>query len=396
MKKIYTLVALVIGSITTMSAQWTGVTTPTILKSEAMTNSGNKLFITTADGVYSTTDEGQTWDTLNNGIPVMAGYIFSKSLALQDGDLYLGTSFSTLYKSTDEGQNWTEAHANLFIGGSPDHVFLFKNSVVMISAFAESGGLAYSTNNGQTWTLSTINGGGNKTTSRSIVEINGTLFAVTLGGVITSIDNGVSWDLITGGGLPGFGGLAGTLFESNNNLIMSLYGTGTYLSTDMGVNWTQISGPNGEQLAYMTCIEGNDNIVFMAGPTGYYQSNNNGLTWISITDNITSQVTYSMRLVGTTLFLNDLAGTHKREINVQSSTLTEKTAELFELYPNPAISIINIEVNKASAYKIVNLLGSVVKEGSLMKGKNELIVDEIAKGNYFLKVENEVKQISIN
>lgn len=57
----------------------------------------------------------------------------------------------------------------------------------------------------------------------------------------------------------------------------------------------------------------------------------------------------------------------------------------FNVYPNPAYNVLNIECDNDSEVSIFNLLGVTVKEAKLSKGQNTLAIDELAEGAYFIQ-----------
>lgn len=390
MKKMYTLISTFL-TLGIAHAQWTDVSTPGLEYGDAMTELNGSLYMATAKGVFATADGGLDWDTLVSGLPVVAGYTFTRTLKNYGGVLYTGTNSSNLWNSTDGGQNWNNTHANLFVGGAPEVNYFYKNNDVMLSAFGSSAGFKYSFDGGANWSSASFPAGVNKTVGRSVVAIGSELFAVCLGGVIHSTDNGASWNLVGGSGLPVFGGLSGTLFESNDKLIMCLYLSGTYISSDSGATWTAVTGPAGESLSSITCIEGNDDVVFAAGPVGYFQSNDNGATWISIKDNLLStQVCYSMTLVGDVLYLYDGLGLHKRTVSSGSAGLDKQAKMELKLYPNPVSGEkVQLEVPAAGQVEIYTTQGQVLKKQKLEAGKNQLDLTGLQAGTYFVRFQNE-------
>jgi hypothetical protein len=58
-----------------------------------------------------------------------------------------------------------------------------------------------------------------------------------------------------------------------------------------------------------------------------------------------------------------------------------------KLYPNPVISILNIDNNLTNQpYKIIDNLGKVILKGNLNEGDNSINVEQLSKGIYYLKV----------
>ncbi|HYG49923.1 MAG TPA: hypothetical protein VD905_03425, partial [Flavobacteriales bacterium] len=129
------------------NGQWINANSPSATGVHGLTVTDGKLFAATDNGVYYTTD-GSTWTNSSTGLPVTSGFTFNKTLRRFGNDMYSGT-LGKLYVSTDFGANWT------FMPGagpgSGDHATFYLNSSVMLSGWASSGGLYYSTNGGTTW-----------------------------------------------------------------------------------------------------------------------------------------------------------------------------------------------------------------------------------------------------
>lgn len=61
---------------------------------------------------------------------------------------------------------------------------------------------------------------------------------------------------------------------------------------------------------------------------------------------------------------------------------------MFKLYPNPANSVLNVEIAENMSVKLVNLLGETVLERQLQAGTNVLDIDGLVSGVYFLMPAN--------
>ncbi len=70
------------------------------------------------------------------------------------------------------------------------------------------------------------------------------------------------------------------------------------------------------------------------------------------------------------------------------SNTTFDTSSL-KLYPNPVLSILNIDNNLTNQpYKIVDTLGKVILKGKLNEGDNSINVEQLSKGIYYIKLAN--------
>ncbi len=72
------------------------------------------------------------------------------------------------------------------------------------------------------------------------------------------------------------------------------------------------------------------------------------------------------------------------------STLNYESFEYNKVntYPNPVNKILNISVNFLSSYKLVDISGKEVLYGELLNGNNQLDINDLNSGFYFLRVNN--------
>ena len=67
-----------------------------------------------------------------------------------------------------------------------------------------------------------------------------------------------------------------------------------------------------------------------------------------------------------------------------------KSEEAINTYPNPTNGLLNINnVKTPSTYRIINIVGSVLQQGSLKEGSNPISLQTIANGMYLLEVAND-------
>lgn len=108
-------------------------------------------------------------------------------------------------------------------------------------------------------------------------------------GLYRTINGGIGWDQINGGGvLNGFNinGIA----PRGNIITIAVSSTGIWRSTDTGNSWTRISGAVGSGLPSGTSFDlasdpNNPNILYTnAGRNGIYRSNDAGATWTRVSN----------------------------------------------------------------------------------------------------------------
>ena len=137
----------------------------------------------TGAGIYKSTDDGDTWNPCNTGLPDQGeGAIFAQSVGRGSGTfLYAGTE-QGIYRSDNEGASWTNINGSLTASSSvyANKWFYFNGTLfaVFTGSIQQGGGIARSTNNGNTWLVG-HSGMGSNMTVYHIAQDNGTLIAAT-------------------------------------------------------------------------------------------------------------------------------------------------------------------------------------------------------------------------
>ena len=106
---------------------------------------GNKIFATAYDGVYLSTDDGNSWQLKNTG---MQSYI--KYLTIDDNNiLYAATEIynELMFKSLDEGETWTQCNTGL----PNDEVTGLISTDNKLYVLYKNAGVYCSSNSGITW-----------------------------------------------------------------------------------------------------------------------------------------------------------------------------------------------------------------------------------------------------
>ncbi|MGA2623189.1 MAG: YCF48-related protein [Bacteroidota bacterium] len=163
-------------------------------------DSVNNLFAGTWGSVFKSSNNGATWDTLVDTLPISAIHTVSLS---PSGCIFIGANHSN-FRSKDNGKHW-----ELIPLQYQAEEFLFlKNGDILAGVnsgyFPNPPQYIYrSTDGGDSW-QTVLNA--DKTYGWSLVASNnGTVFAATaeydssLGGVYRSTDSGVSWSRVNNG-----------------------------------------------------------------------------------------------------------------------------------------------------------------------------------------------------
>lgn len=242
----------------------------------------NNLFVGTlySQGVYLSTDYGNTWLIRNNGLTSTSIY----GLAIDTtGTLFAATWGGGMFRSTNNGLNWVQ------INNGITNSVLFSVAVNHLNnyVFAGSGGsgIYRSTDNGNSWTL--VNNG---LTSFSILALavttNGYIFAGTYDGVFRSTDNGDNWTTtdITSGWGEGF-----ATTNPVYNIFAGVHTVGVYRSSDFG-NSFQVANNGLSQTSVFAIATTPFNYVYAGifGGGGVYRSTDNGDSWSELNDGLTN------------------------------------------------------------------------------------------------------------
>ncbi len=156
-------------------------------------------------------------------------------LAVNDLDvLYAGTSGDGVYRSTDYGNTWTQINVGL---GDDPWIWAFhfmENGEILLGV---TGGVYHSDDNGDTWAYISLEG----LTIRCIDENTmGILFAVAQDyGIYRSFDKGKTWELTS---TTTFGHNFIRLAINDQDEIFAVsFGDGVFHSADNGNTWTQLN-----------------------------------------------------------------------------------------------------------------------------------------------------------
>ncbi len=97
---------------------------------------------TDGDGVYCSSDGGNSWSAANTGMPPGSR---SRALIAHEGVLFAGTPYGT-FRSTDKGASWTAT-----VGTANARSFAAGKELVALGAFRGSGSVYISIDKGEHW-----------------------------------------------------------------------------------------------------------------------------------------------------------------------------------------------------------------------------------------------------
>ncbi|MBA2499571.1 MAG: exo-alpha-sialidase [Chitinophagaceae bacterium] len=283
--------------------------------------------------VFKSTDGGQTWQDISEGLPKPVQDDFgvgSEVFFANDNGLYL-TAGNGIYQSkpnakapfwkkeifTDEYSSIAPGKAGIFaynyrgkisqkISGTsvwlPVYTNFQKNMIRTV--FETTGGTIFigtdsglfkSTDSGKTWKHVHVGGWVMK-----LVESNGVLIATSMRGIIRSTNGGENWALVINEGGVGIavenikGGFAAITFNTRSNTRR------VRTSYDGGKTWQPIDAGLPAQPSIASIIQVGENF-FCGHPAGIFRSSDKGKTWKLLLPSIENKI-FNLSVSGNVIY----------------------------------------------------------------------------------------------
>ncbi len=231
---------------------------------KAATFLGGDIFVATDNnGVYKSTDNGQTYTLSINGLTNLHVY----SIATNDTRIYAGTG-DGIFVSSDHGNTWSITSTAVLNNHAISHLS-FDGITILAGGYS---GLFYSKDNGASWTEAIAGLADPRIES---VAVSGTTFlAGTPSGVYMSVNSGQNWSAI---GLP-ITYIHSLCANGSDVFACASYMTGGIFTTsDYGQNWNFLFG--GIPTNNVGSIAWNGADMLAATDSGVYVSADRGWTW---------------------------------------------------------------------------------------------------------------------
>jgi photosystem II stability/assembly factor-like uncharacterized protein len=243
------------------------------------TNSSGDIFAATySTGIYFSSDEGVTWEQRNNGL----GNLNINDLKIDNtGKLYAATK-NGLYSSGNNGLSW-DAHTGLS-GLEVQTIHIKADGKVF--AGTRSRGILMSTNGGPVWSERNAGLRFHGITGVLFNSI-GEIFLSSIHGIYYSPDNGLTWER-RNQGIPA-NNITAIARDNNNDLYAGTFSNGVYVSSDNGLTWDELNnGLSAGVYVRDIFVMPNNNIICLQGiypatePIRIFRTTNGGSSWSQI------------------------------------------------------------------------------------------------------------------
>lgn len=353
----------------------------------SITTQGNNIhMVSYPNGVFTSTDGGNTWSGTNNGLPLTNSSYFVRSVGRNTSHLFAGTH-TGIHRSADGGSSWTLANGSLTATTAvyANKFFQFGTTTfaVFTGSIANGGGMHRTVDNGNTWLIG-HSGLGSNATVYHMASSGSALYAATSVGLYRSTDNGQQWVLLPGSNFSIFSVAA----VANRLIIISTFGY-RYSDND-GAAWTNATGaaPNptkGELIAF------DDRIVSSSGTSsGCYVSLDNGATYGLFNTGLSPiDVVSQEQFHATTqrLYLGAFSDLYSLESS--SVTVAGITSEVsIRSFPNPFTDGFTIDLSSGDGLQelmIMDVSGRAVRRiGDLRSTQQYVPRGDLSAGSYSL------------
>lgn len=248
----------------------------------------NNIFCgTNGSGVFKSTNGGENWMPINNGISDYGFY--PTCFSSIPGFVFMGTSYSStygagMYRSTNEGASWQKINSGLNSQKAQRiNKSVSRGSDVFITT---DSGVYRSSNNGNNWLH--ITSSINPVSKTDGIFFKGdTLFIGTTTGVYYSFGNFSNW-IQANTGLPTSAAMSFAFY--NGNLYSAFFGSGVYVSSNNGASWSAANYNLTGSLLNLRCVYVFNNTLYVSCNGGIFTLGNN--TWNSVSNGLPTEYPY--------------------------------------------------------------------------------------------------------
>lgn len=408
MKKFSLILAFFLIS-NSLFCQWTSSSVTGASGVQKIVAKGGNLFACTytignAAGVVKSTDNGQTWIAVNNGLPNLE----INCLVVLGNAIYAGADYASssqpggVYKSVDDGASWVNTSTGLVTNDRKVVALVTDGTSLFLSCLAEK--VYKSDDGGQTWYSfhQGLTSFASASSAEGLFVFNGNIYlaeGATLGGRVwrRSVSGGANWVSVNTGGTGSDNEVRS--FASLNNALYCSSNSGIYKTTNNGTNWSRVySDPSRTILA-------SGNYLFASysnsSSSGFIKSSDAGNTWIQKNEGFSGNPTIISMLVNNGYVLLGAIGNkiYRRPFDqVPVENITTAIPRIYSLsqnFPNPFNPETNIKFvipkSEFVTIKVYDIVGKEVKElvnQNMTAGEYKVGFDGtgVESGVYFYKI----------
>lgn len=393
MKKVLTLL---ISALTGISASAQITWQPHSLVSEYWPNNDikshdGKLYVASNDGLFSSSDNGNSWNNLTAGFTGMGDLV--EIQFTNNDDIFVRQNSYGIIRSLDGGATWELDTAGTGTNYASD--LLFYDAVsdkIFFGVGYNKYALYYQAPADAAWTkVVNLPAGLNNFSPVQMTRKGNKLFVVDIYmRVLESSDNGITWTQKSGAGLADAQSQVGpSRFLSIGNDLY--YGIGgVWKSTDDGDNWTRIDQGFANSDTRCLYFDGSSLYSSTYGEGKTYSSTDNGATWTDMGGS------GSWFFKAMTMHNGSLYGVVHAKDSIfvyENSTagLTESSDMKFSVYPNPAADFVTIgNAPIGSMLRITDVTGKMVYNSEVRSEQTTIPTTGFMNGVYMVHLENNV------
>ncbi|HZV11798.1 MAG TPA: T9SS type A sorting domain-containing protein [Candidatus Kapabacteria bacterium] len=347
-------------------AQWVQTSGPAGQSIRSLLVNGSNLYAATLNGLYMTTDNGDSWNEISIGFPDQV--IFC--LGVNGNTLFAGMQHGGVYKTSNINakwrEGWAEADSNLPVQ-SGVNAFTSLDGYFFVATGEDVYG---TTDNGTHWIdiyTTPLRGYSSFAVIGNVLLTAGT-FNV---GIIRSTDYGNSWKSANSGvqsaNIYNLGVVGANVYAEADN--------GVYLSTNAGISWHSVSTGLNSSYTTFDAIASSDNNVFIGAVSteshnSLFLSTNEGASWALVDSGLTPEnIVNALAVCNGYVFAGTESNVWRRPLtdmltDVKQGTGVSKSFALQQNYPNPFSGQTTIQYFLAEpapvTLKVYNALGEEV------------------------------------
>ncbi len=254
------------------------------------------LYLGTSNGVFKSTDGGESIVAKNTGLA--NPNVTALAVDAASNTVYAGTA-SGVFKSENGGESWVARSNGLTAPNAQSppvqviqavHALAIDTAAPLILYAATPAGVYKTTDGGANWSLQSLSGGTVGATAIAIQPNNSSvLYAATPSGPFRG--NGTSWTPQSLGTRDA--GITSVAIDASGNIYAGTSAGGVFKSADGGTTWPAVNGTPPTNLANLrirTLVIRGGAIYAATAGGGVFKSADSGTTWAAISDtNLTNK-----------------------------------------------------------------------------------------------------------